>query len=207
MKKLKMNYFDEFIKMAEYIQESTNIFNDLINNFSTKKLKEANIVIHELENKSDNIVHDIRNYIITDFLPPIDRSDIGLLLHKVDNIEDEIDEIAKNLLILDIKNINKSIAKKYSALLTEESKQLIEIFTNLNNIKNKKIVIDSIIKINEIEDEADRFYEKCMKNLYKNEKDAIEVIKWTTIYNCFESLFDYYENVADCISDIIVKNS
>lgn len=202
-----MNYFDEFIKMAEYIQESTNIFNDLINNFSTKKLKEANIVIHELENKSDNIVHDIRNYIITDFLPPIDRSDIGLLLHKVDNIEDEIDEIAKNLLILDIKNINKSIAKKYSALLTEESKQLIEIFTNLNNIKNKKIVIDSIIKINEIEDETDRFYEKCMKNLYKNEKDAIEVIKWTTIYNCFESLFDYYENVADCISDIIVKNS
>lgn len=207
MKKNKMNYFDEFIKMAEYIETSIGIFNDCINNFETSNLEEINTKIHELEHKADNIVHTVKRYIITDFLPPMDRPDIGLLLHRLDEVEDEIDEIAKNFLILDIKSMDKEVAKKYSDLLTEESKQIVKIFSNLSNMKNKKIIIECIIRINEIEDEADRFYEECMKNLYRNEKDAIKVLKWTTIYNCFEALFDDFEEAAHCISDIIVKNS
>ena len=207
MRKNKLNYFDEFIKMTSYIEDSINIFNNCINNYESSDLKEVNKQIHELENKSDIIVHNVMGYIITDFLPPMDRTDIGVLLHNLDEIEDEIDEIAKNFLILDIKFIDKEVAKKYSDLLIEESKQLKIIFNNLSNRKNKNKILECIIRINEIEDQADRFYEECMKNLYRNEKDAIEVLKWTTIYNCFEELFDDFERTADCISDIIVKNS
>ena len=207
MRKNKLNYFDEFIKMTSYIEDSINIFNNCINNYESSDLKEVNKQIHELENKSDIIVHKVMGYIITDFLPPMDRTDIGVLLHNLDEIEDEIDEIAKNFLILDIKFIDKEVAKKYSDLLIEESKQLKIIFNNLSNRKNKNKILECIIRINEIEDQADRFYEECMKNLYRNEKDAIEVLKWTTIYNCFEELFDDFERTADCISDIIVKNS
>lgn len=32
-------------------------------------------------------------------------------------------------------------------------------------------------------------------------------MKWTKIYNGFESLFDAYENAADTIDDIIINNS
>ena len=32
-------------------------------------------------------------------------------------------------------------------------------------------------------------------------------MKWTKIYNEFESLFDAYENTADTIDDIIINNS
>ena len=46
-----------------------------------------------------------------------------------------------------------------------------------------------------------------MEELYKKSNDAIDIIKWTTIYNGFEYLFDSYENVADLIEDIMVKNS
>lgn len=207
MRKNKLNYFDEFIKMTSYIEDSINIFNNCINNYESSDLKEVNKQIHELENKSDIIVHNVMGYIITDFLPPMDRTDIGVLLHNLDEIEDEIDEIAKNFLILDIKFIDKEVAKKYSDLLIEEFKQLKIIFNNLSNRKNKNKILECIIRINEIEDQADRFYEEFMKNLYRNEKDAIEVLKWTTIYNCFEALFDDFEEAAHCISDIIVKNS
>ena len=44
-----------------------------------------------------------------------------------------------------------------------------------------------------------------MKNLYEKEKDSLTVIKWTTIYNGFESLFDNYAAVADCVEEIIIK--
>lgn len=46
-----------------------------------------------------------------------------------------------------------------------------------------------------------------MERLYTEEKDAIKIIKWTTIYIGFENIFEAYEEVGNCIENIIVKNS
>ena len=205
MRKEKLNYYEEFIKMTEIIDETTNIFKDLMENYSTKILEEKNIEIHNLEHESDKIVHKVRSYLISDFLPPIDREDVGLLLHKLDNVEDELDEISKNFDILNIKEVREKPLQEYIELLKEASEKNKEVFSNLSNNKNRKYLLKVTIELDEIEDKADRVYEKYMKLLYEQEKDPIEVIKWTTIYNGFESLFDNYETVANCIEDIIIK--
>ena len=46
-----------------------------------------------------------------------------------------------------------------------------------------------------------------MSNLYKEEKDPIELMKWTNLYNCFENTIDSCEQISDCIQDVIMKNS
>ena len=46
-----------------------------------------------------------------------------------------------------------------------------------------------------------------MKNLYKEEKDPIEIIKWTTIYNCLENSTDACEKLGDSLEDVVMKNS
>ena len=107
MKKNKLNYYDEFIKMIEIIERTTVLLKDLIDNYNFDSLEEKNNLIHDLEHEADKIVFDVRNYLISDFLPPIDREDIGILLHILDNVEDEIDEIAKNFYILNVKSIKE----------------------------------------------------------------------------------------------------
>ena len=47
----------------------------------------------------------------------------------------------------------------------------------------------------------------CIKKIYKEEKDAIEIIKWTSIFDCFENAMDACEQVADEMADVIMKNS
>jgi len=136
--------------------------------------------VHSLENDSDTIVHKVRKYLVADFLPPIDREDIGLLLHKLD---------------------------KYIDLLKNTAGLLNELFGDLNSFKNKDLIIEQTIKIGILEESADRCFEESIYELYKKEKNAIEVMKWTKIYNGFEYLFDAYENVSDTIEDIIIKNS
>jgi hypothetical protein len=42
--------------------------------------------------------------------------------------------------------------------------------------------------------------------LYIKTDDGKE-IKWRIIYNCFESLFDEYEELADTVEAIVVSNS
>lgn len=206
-KKIKLNYFDEFIKVTEYIKESTDILEDLMEDYSVDKLQDAKKRIHEYENKSDETMHDIRKYLISDFLPPISRDSIGELTHKLDDIEDEVDEIVKNFYILNIEEINKDIFTEYVKLLDEASEQLTEMFTNLKNLKNMPVILRDILKLYKLEKKADKFYEKCMSELFRNEKDPVNIIKWRIIYNCFESLFDEYEELADTVEAIVVSNS
>jgi hypothetical protein len=207
MKKNKLNYFDEFIKISELISKSTTTLIDLINNYNNKSINQVTLEIHKHEHECDKIVHNLRNYLISDFLPPFDRDDIIVLIYKLDSVEDGIDELAKNFKILNITEIDKKDLTEYTFLLKEASEVLNELFTCLKNMKNKKLIQEKKIKLSEIEEAADRCYEEHMEKLYTNEKDAIKIIKWTNMYNGFEETFDIYQNVADCIGDIIIKNS
>lgn len=207
MKKEKLNYFDEFINNTDYISKSSKILIDVTKNYSTTKLLESSEEVHKLENKADEAVHKLIRYLITDFLPPIDREDISVIVNQLDDIEDYIDEVLINFKILNITEIKEGQINEYDELLEQASKNLIKLFNNLKNFKNRDLIFEEIINISKIEEQADRCFEKNMEKLYKEEQNPIEVIKWTTIYNSFENIFDAYESVIDSIEDIMVKNS
>lgn len=207
MKKEKLNYFDEFINNTDYISKSSKILIDVTKNYSTTKLLESSEEVHKLENKADEAVHKLIRYLITDFLPPIDREDISVIVNQLDDIEDYIDEVLINFKILNITEIKEGQLNEYDELLEQASKNLIKLFNNLKNFKNKDLIFEEIINISKIEEQADRCFENNMEKLYKEEQNPIEVIKWTTIYNSFENIFDAYESVIDSIEDIMVKNS
>lgn len=205
-KKDTYNYFDEFIKMAEYIVESAEILNNALKDYNNESLLENINKVHTLENNSDDIVHGIRNYLIKDFLPPIDREYISLIGNRLDDIEDEIDEILINFNILNINDI-KEDTYEFGELLIKCCLIVKELIINLKNFKKINVLQEKTIELNKLEEDGDRVFEKAMKNLYRNEDNAIEIIKWTAIYKCFEDAFDACEHIADVIEDTILENS
>lgn len=205
-KKEEYNYFDEYIKGAEIALESSKMLKLAIENYDLNKLEEEITKVHKLENDADKLIHDMRNYLIKDFLPPIDREDIVILGHRLDDIEDYIDEVLINFNILNIEKIREE-AHEFTELLIEATSAVKDAFINFKNFKKVEPIKEKVIAINVLEDKGDRLYEKAMKRLYKEEKDAIEIIKWTSIFDCFENAMDACEQVADEMADVIMKNS
>ncbi len=205
-KKEEYNYFEEFVKNSKYIVESTEILNETIANYSVEKLEENISKVHKLENEADKTLHNMRSYLIKDFLPPIDREDIVLIGHRIDDIEDYIDEILINFNILNISSVRED-AIEFTNLLVDCAKSVKDALENFENFKKAEVVKEKAIAINVLEEKADRMYEKAMKNLYREEKDPIEIIKWTTIYNCMENATDACERIADSLEDVVMKNS
>ena len=205
-KKEEYNYFDEYIKGAEISLESSKMLKLAIENYDLNKLEEEITKVHKLENDADKLIHDMRNYLIKDFLPPIDREDIVILGHRLDDIEDYIDEVLINFNILNIEKIREE-AHEFTELLIEATSAVKDAFVNFKNFKKVEPIKEKVIAINVLEDKGDRLYEKAMKRLYKEEKDAIEIIKWTSIFDCFENAMDACEQVADEMADVIMKNS
>ena len=205
-KKDEYNYFDEFANNSTYIVESAEILKETVENYSQEKLRENIISVHKLENDADKALHRMREVLVKDFLPPIDREDIVLIGHRLDDIEDYIDEILINFNILNIEKMRDDVVE-FTDLLIECAKSVKDALEDFRNFKKADSVKAKVIAINELEEKADRLYEKVMKKLYTEEKDPIEIIKWTTIYGCLENTTDACERIGDSIEDVIMKNS
>ena len=142
-KKEEYNYFDEFANNSKNIVSSAEVLKETLVNYSEEKLEENILKVHKLENEADQALHKMRNYLIKDFLPPIDREDIILIGHRLDDIEDYIDEILINFNILNIKTVRED-AIEFTELLIECAKSVEDALENFKNFKkeiaNKKIV-------------------------------------------------------------------
>ena len=205
-KKERYDYFEEFIKVTEYIEESSNKLKELMNNFNVEQLDKSIEEIHKLEHSSDRVVHKMREYLIKDFLPPIEREDIAVIINKLDDIEDGIDEIAIDFKILNVKKVKEDILE-FVDILVQAAKAVKGVFEKLSDLKHPELIKEKVIVVNKLEEQGDRVYERIVSNLYKEEKDPIELIKWVNIYKCFEETIDSCEEISDCIQDVIMKNS
>ena len=205
-KKESYNYFDEFLEVTNCIVRSANTLKALMEEFDIERLHKDINEVHRLEHESDEIVHRMRNYLIKDFLPPIDREDIALIINKLDNIEDGIDEILINIRILDIKEIKPEVIELINVLV-DCCAAVKEMFKDFSNLKNTELIKQKVIKVNKYEELGDRIYEKLINMLYRTELDPITIIKWSNIYNCLEQTIDSCEEIGDYIEDVIMKNS
>ena len=151
-------------------------------------------------------MHETIDYLVKDFLPPIEREDIVLLVNKIDDIIDYLDEIAINFNILNIVVLRDNFLE-FMELFNKVSILLKEMLENFKDKKKHEEVYKYLIEINNIEENGDRLYEKAIKSLFINEKDPIEIIKWKTIYNTLENGIDSFESVANTIGEIVLKNT
>lgn len=205
-KKESYNYFKEFILMTDYIVDSAKTLKDIMENFDKEKLETDIVKVHNLENDADDIVHKMREYLIKDFLPPIDREDVTKIINRLDDLEDNIDEVLINIKIRDITHIKHDVMELIDILL-KCTEAVREIFLDFNNFKNIDLIKEKTINVNHLEGDGDEAYERLMTALYKNEKDPIDLIKWTNIFNCLEDAIDSCELIADCVDEVVMKNS
>jgi len=75
----------------------------------------------------------------------------------------------------------------------------------LRKLKKPNEISRAVIRINEIENEADDLYHIILSDLFENEKDAIELIKKKEIIQTMERATDRIEDVADVLKTIIIK--
>ncbi len=204
MKKEKLNYFDEFIKNVEYSVLSSRILNEYIENFNSEISEEKEETVHRLENEADHNLHKVLNYLIKDFVPPFDREDIIMIAHAIDDLEDNIDEVVIDLDIFNIERIRDD-SKEFTSLLKQACERIKEMFIIFKESKKYSDIHGLIVEINEIEDKGDKIYQQAIRNLFKNEKNAVEVIKWKNIYNCLENCLDASEEIANNLEEIVLK--
>ena len=201
----KFNYYDEFIKNADIALEMSEILKEFISNYDKSKANDVRKTIHKLENDADQNLHYLHDFLIKDFLPPIDREDIVSIAKRLDDTIDGIDEIIIKLDIFNIIELREDISD-FVDVINRLSITQKELFNKLKTSKKYEEVNKSVIQVNDIEGEGDELYQTGIRNLFKG-SDPIEMVKWEKIYAAFENCADTFERVANTVGKVVMKNS
>ena len=75
------------------------------------------------------------------------------------------------------------------------------------NLKKMKSITDACSRINKLEAKADIVYDKAISELFENETDAKNIIKYKEVLSVLESAADKCKGVASVLESISVKHS
>lgn len=177
-----------------------------LENYNPDNIEKMLEEMHEIEHSADLERHEMGDALAKAFVTPVDREDLDMLSHNIDNVTDEIEDVVHKLYINNITEINPS-AIVFAKQIVKACEYLCEIMDEFENFKKSKKIHSLIIKLNDIEDECDKIYLSSMRELMKNPQDVLVTISWREIFDCFESCADVCENVSESIGSVIMKNT
>ena len=206
VRKHDFDYFDGFIKLAEYSYDAAKLLDDTLRNYNADTLQEKMKSMHDIEHAADIEGHEITRRLAKEFITPIEREDIIMLIHEIDDITDCIEDVLLHMYMYNVKVIRED-AIKFSGLILTSCKELIDAFKEFKNFKKSKEIHNKIININRIEEEGDNLYTEIVRKLHLTTHNAIDIMTWTIAYNRLEKCCDACEEAVNVIESVIMKNS
>ena len=161
--------------------------------------------IEELEVTIEEITHKTHLELSRNFITPFDREDIHSLIKAIDNVADYMHSAASKMRLYQVEKITKSIRK-----LTEinlEACQLIAVGIKELKEMNHKSIKETCKKINKLESKADSVFDKAVADIFENESDAKNIIKYKEVLSSLENATDKCKSVANVMEQISVKHS
>ncbi len=206
-KEKNYDYFDYFIRTADYACQAASHLCETLSSFDTATFPEKMTAMHEIEHFADNDKHTMMARLSHEFISPIEREDIVELSQHLDDVVDSIDDVLICMDMYCLKEV-RSEAVAFADLILKACQALHETVTEFRNFKTSTKLREGILAVNTIESEGDRLYSDCVRALFRSEDiGAKAVIAWSAIYNDLESCLDACEHSADVIESVVMKNT
>jgi uncharacterized protein Yka (UPF0111/DUF47 family) len=156
------------------------------------------------EHINDEFTHRIFTELGRNFITPFDREDIHYLASALDDICDYIHAAAKKINFYKVSPDDAGI-QKMADLIEQGSRHIQGAVKELRNMRNMRTITDALVRVNNIENQADDVFDRSIERLFETEPDAKEVIKKRDIYQVMEIVTDKCEDATNVIESIIIK--
>jgi len=194
-------FYDDFTAMAEQIRHGAELLESMM--ASDPPLWDKADEIKEVEHKCDFLTHEIIQRLNRTFVTPLDREDIYTLARSLDDVMDAIDASATIVRLYNIETLRPG-ARELTRLVRDSVEQIV---CALRALEKRKGVAECAVEINRLENEADRAHQAAVQALFKDEKDAVAIIKWKEILDFLEQATDRCEDVANVLEGVVVKHA
>jgi predicted phosphate transport protein (TIGR00153 family) len=194
-------FYDDFTAMAEQIRHGAELLEAMM--APDQPLWDKAEEIKEVEHKCDFLTHEIIQRLNRTFVTPLDREDIHTLARSLDDVMDAIDASATIVRLYHIQDVRPG-ARELTRLVRNSVEQVV---CAMKALEKRKGVAECAVEINRLENEADRAHQAAVQSLFKDEKDAVAIMKWKEILDFLEQATDRCEDVANVLEGVVVKHA
>ena len=197
-------FFDLFEESARNLVRGAGLLAELIEKW--ENIEEKVREISELEHHGDNITHRIIAQLHATFVTPIDREDIAQLADRMDDVMDLIEGAAVDMLIYEVKRPTER-AQELADILVRTTSEVSAAIPRLRRRNQLNKMPEHCIEINRLENEADKVVRAALAELFHNQIDLADVIKWREIYDHMETATDRCEDIANVLEGVMIKRA
>lgn len=199
-------YYENLAAAAGLSKDAAVYLVKCLENYNANDIKKMIDEMHKIEHSADIKKHEMNDALAKAFVTPVDREDLDLLSHQMDDVTDIIEEVLQKFYIFNITEIYPA-AITFAKKLVRSCELLCELMNEFENFKKSKKINSLIVELNDVEEECDQLYLSSMRALTVESKDVLVTISWREIFECLEACADACENVSECVGSVIMKNT
>lgn len=199
-------FFGLFEKASANLMDISAALVELVNTTNADRKKELIREIERLEHVGDSVTHETFKELSANFITPFDREDIHALISALDDIADYVHGASKRIELYKVTTVTPSM-QKLAELIQTATKELNTAVHELRNMRDVTAIREACVRVNSIENHADDLFDMAIADLFENEKNAVELIKYKEVLQALETATDKCEDATNVIQSIIIKNA
>jgi uncharacterized protein len=193
-------FFGLFNDSAANVAECARRLRDLLSNPANPDAHDAVVAC---ERRGDELVHTILQRLNTTFVTPFDREDIHALAEELDDVVDDMLEVAHRLQITGIGTALPEL-KEQADLIVQCADETQALLARLESMKGVEPHLDAIDRL---ESEGDAVHRRILARLLGGEFDALDVIRWKDVVEAMEAALNTLEDISDIVESIVLKHA
>ena len=193
-------FFGLFNDSAANVAECARRLRDLL---SDPANPDAHDHVMACEHRGDELVHTILQRLNTTFVTPFDREDIHALAEELDDVVDDMLEVAHRLQITGIGTALPEL-KEQADLVVQCAAETQALLAQLESMKGVQPHLDAIDRL---ESEGDAVHRRILARLLGGEFDALDVIRWKDVIEALEAALNTLEDISDIVESIVLKHA
>jgi predicted phosphate transport protein (TIGR00153 family) len=162
--------------------------------------------IETIEKRGDKIVRETLLLLHKTFITPLDRNEIHELITKMDDILDLAEDVAHVMFLYDVRE--RAVEARQLATLCLACAEKVEAAVSLlSDTEQSRRVMGLCEDIDRLEAEADHVMRAAMAGLFREDADALRIIKLKEVYEMLEGVTDRCEDVANVLEGIVLERA
>lgn len=162
--------------------------------------------IDELADSIEGISHKMNIELSKNFITPFDREDIHALMSSIEDVSSNLQEASNRIRMYQVDKITKSI-RKITEINLEACLLIDTGVKELKDMSNHKTIKDTCKKISKLDRKSDSVFEKAIADIFENETDAKNIIKYKEVLASLDKASDKCKLVANVLEQISIKHS
>ena len=198
-------YMPVFAQQATYLQQASGALCEMMETVDVSQWRRLGKEIKACEVQGDALLTELHEQLSEKLVIKLRKIDIqGIALH-IDDLLDHINDSAKSIPLYMPDRIDTQIRDlaQYINAQADAIRKMVSYFGDLG--KNYVHIVLQCDRITELEHAADDAYEEYIGFIFKNESNAIELMKYKNIAEVFEACTDAAKNVSDCVRKTILR--